>query len=322
MTRYAIGIDAGATNLRCALVNDQGQILFEIREPSKGIWNGPVYLDQLTALTQRMLAGPVCQGLRVDGLGIGTCGQVNLKGELFGHNGDPSIKIDPPVPIAAILSARLGMPVKVVNDGQAAIFAEAIYGAGRDVENVVGFTIGTGIGGGIVLNKKIFQGAQGTAGHLGFLIIDFEGELSAAGVPGPAEDYGSGTSIGRIARKRIAGDPERGKMMLDLADGRIGDVSGFQVFEAVKRGDPLAREVVEYCGRAIGAAAVSMIHALNPDIILLSGGVADQGDLLVKPIRDYVQTYSLYNTRNTPVRIAELGSQAGVIGAAALILDD
>ena len=161
MTRYALGIDAGATNLRCALVNDQGQILFEIREPSKGIWNGPAYMDQLTGLAQRMLAGPVCQGLRFEGLGIGTCGQVNLNGELFGHNGDPSIRIDPPVPIAAVLSARLGMPVKVVNDGQAAIFAEAIFGAGRDVQNVVGFTIGTGIGGGIVLNKRIYQGAQG-----------------------------------------------------------------------------------------------------------------------------------------------------------------
>ncbi|MBR6089904.1 MAG: ROK family protein, partial [Anaerolineaceae bacterium] len=238
MTRYAIGIDAGATNLRCALVNDEGTILHEIRERSKGIWNGPVYLDQLTDLTRRMLAEPACQGILIDGLGIGTCGQVNLNGELFGHNGDPSIVIDPPVPIGAVLSARLGMPVQVVNDGQAAIFAEAIYGAGRDVQNVVGFTIGTGIGGGIVLNKKIYQGAQGIAGHLGFLIINFEGELSAAGVPGVAEDYGSGTSIGRIARVRIAGDPELGRLMLELADGKIGDVTGFQVFEAVKWGDP------------------------------------------------------------------------------------
>ena len=322
MTRYAIGIDAGATNLRCALVNDQGQILHEIRERSKGIWNGPAYMDQLTELTRKMLSEPECRGILIEGLGIGTCGQVNLNGELFGHNGDPSIKIDPPVPIQSILSARLGMPVKVVNDGQAAIYAEAIYGAGRDVQNVVGFTIGTGIGGGIVLNKKIFQGAQGIAGHLGFLIIDFEGELSTAGVPGPAEDYGSGTSIGRIARRRIAGDPERGALMLKLADGKIGDVSGFQVFEAVKQGDPLAQEVINYCASAIGAAAVSMIHALNPDIILLSGGVAEQGDLLVKPIREYVKKNALYNTRSTPVRIAELSSQAGVIGAAALILNE
>ena len=321
MTRYAIGIDAGATNLRCALVNDRGQILHEIRERSKGIWNGPAYVDQLAVLTQRMLAEPCCAGLLIEGLGVGTCGQVNLKGELFGHNGDPSIRIDPPIPIAALLSARLGMPVKVVNDGQAAIFAEAIYGAGKDVQNVVGFTIGTGIGGGIVLNKKIFQGAQGIAGHLGFLIINFEGELSASGVPGPAEEYGSGTSIGRIARTRIAGDPERGKLMLELADGKIGDVTGFQVFEAVKRGDPLALEVAAYCGKAIGAAAVSMIHALNPDIILLSGGVAEQGDLLVRPIREFVETHALYTVRNTPVRIAELSSQAGVIGAAALILN-
>lgn len=322
MTRYALGIDAGATNLRCALVNDKGEILHEIREPSKGIWDGPAYMNQLTALAQRMLGEKACSGLMIDGLGIGTCGQVNLKGELFGHNGDPSIIIDPPVPIAAILSQRLNMPVKVVNDGQAAIFAEAIYGAGKDVQNVVGFTIGTGIGGGIILNKKIFQGAQGIAGHLGFLIIDFQGEPSVSGVPGPAEDFGSGTSIGRIARIRIASDPVRGKMMLDLADGKIGDVSGFQVFEAVRRGDPLAREVVDYCAQAIGAAAVSMIHVLNPDIILLSGGVAEQGEELVKPIRDYVKTRALYNTRNTPVRIAELSSQAGVIGAAALILCD
>lgn len=320
MTRYALGIDAGATNLRCALVNDQGEIIKEIRERSKGIWDGPAYMEQLKGLAQRLMADEACTGIAIEGLGIGTCGQVNLKGELFGHNGDPSIRIEPPVPIAAYLTAQLVMPVKVVNDGQAAIYAEAVYGAGKDVRNVVGFTIGTGIGGGVVLDKKIFQGAQGIAGHLGFLIIDFKGKKSLCGVPGPAEDFGSGTSIGRIARERIAADPERGKCMTELAGGDPEAVSGFQVFEAARQGDPLAQEIVEFCGQAIGAAAVSMIHVLNPDIILLSGGVAEQGDLLVKPIRDYVKANALYNTRSTPVRIAELGSKAGVAGAAALIL--
>lgn len=320
MTHYALGIDAGATNLRCALVNDEGKILKEIRERSKGIWNGAAYIDQLEGLARQLLEDEICKDKSISGLGIGTCGQVNLKGELFGHNGDPSIRIDPPVAIAAALSERLGIPVKVVNDGQAAIYGEAIYGAGKDVRNVVGFTIGTGIGGGIVLDKKIFQGAQGIAGHLGFLIIDFEGRPSLAGVPGVAEDFGSGTSIGRIARERIAADPERGACMVSLAGGDPDAVTGFQVFEAVKNGDPLAKEIIDYCAKAIGAAAVSMIHALNPDIILLSGGVAEQGDLLVSPIREYVRTCSLYNTRSTPVRIAELGSKAGVVGAAALIL--
>ena len=320
MTRYALGIDAGATNLRCALVNDQGEILKEIRERSKGIWDGPAYIEQLAGLARQLLADEICKDKEICGLGIGTCGQVNLKGELFGHNGDPSIRIDPPVAIAAALNEKLGIPVKVVNDGQAAIYGEAIYGAGKDVRNVVGFTIGTGIGGGIVLDRKIFQGAQGIAGHLGFLIIDFNGKPSLAGVPGVAEDFGSGTSIGRITREWIAADPERGSYIVEIANGDPKAVTGFQVFEAVKEGDPFAKEIVEYCAKAIGAAAVSMIHALNPDIILLSGGVAEQGDRLVAPIREYVRTYSLYNTRNTPVRIAELGSKAGVVGAAALIL--
>ncbi len=321
MTRYALGIDAGATNLRCALVNDRGEIIKEIRERSKGIWDGQAYTEQLLGLAQRLLSDDACRELRIEGLGIGTCGQVNLQGELFGHNGDPAIRIDPAVPIGAVLSEKLGMPVRVVNDGQAAIYGEAIYGAGRNVRNVVGFTIGTGIGGGVVLDKKIYQGAQGIAGHLGFLIIDFEGKTSVCGVPGPAEDFGSGTSIGRIARERIAAEPERGKCMVELAGGKAEDVTGFQVFEAVKQGDPLAKEIVEYCGKAIGAAAVSMIHALNPDIILLSGGVAEQGDLLVAPIREFVRTHALYNTRSTPVVIAELSSKAGVVGAAALILE-
>ena len=320
MTRYALGIDAGATNLRCALVNDEGEILKEIRERSKGIWDGPAYIEQLEGLARQLLEDEICRDKEISGLGIGTCGQVNLKGELFGHNGDPSIRIDPPVAIATALSEKLGIPVKVVNDGQAAIFGEAIYGAGKDVRNVVGFTIGTGIGGGIVLDRKIFQGAQGIAGHLGFLIIDFNGKPSLAGVPGVAEDFGSGTSIGRIAREWIAADPERGSYIVEIANGDPKAVTGFQVFEAIKEGDPFAKEIVEYCAKAIGAAAVSMIHALNPDIILLSGGVAEQGDLLVAPIREYVRTCSLYNTRNTPVRIAELGSKAGVVGAAALVL--
>ena len=322
MSRYALGIDAGATNLRCALVNDRGEILKEIRERSEGIWDGPAYIAQLRGLAERMLHDEICLDKHIDGLGIGTCGQVNPEGELFGHNGDPSIRMEPPVPIAAELTAALGMPVKVVNDGQAAIYGEAIYGAGKDVQNVVGFTIGTGIGGGIVLNKKIFQGARGIAGHMGFLIIDFEGKESISGVPGPVEDFGSGTSIGRIARERIAAEPDRGVCMVELAGGNPAEVTGFQVFEAVKQDDPLAKEIVAYCGKAIGAAAVTMIHALNPDIIMLSGGVAEQGDLLVDPIREFIRTHALYNTRETPVVIAELSSKAGVIGAAALILND
>ena len=281
MTRYALGIDAGATNLRCALVDSDGNILKEIRERSNGIWDGPAYISQLRGLAERMLNDEICQGKTIDGLGIGTCGQVNLKGEMFGHNGDPAIRMDPPVPIAAELTAALGMPVRVVNDGQAAIYGEAIYGAGKDVDNVIGFTIGTGIGGGVVLNKKIFQGAQGIAGHMGFLIIDFEGKDSISGVPGPVEDYGSGSSIGRVARERIAADPERGACMVELAGGNPDEVSGFQVFEAVKQGDPLAQEIVAYCGKFFFAQIPLLEETLGHGIADLNGIVLSGREVLV-----------------------------------------
>ena len=126
-----------------------------------------------------------------------------------------------------------------------------------------------------------------------------------------------------IARLLIENAPADRLFDYEVPEAAIGKLAVGQLLSVPfghRQVRGFAMEIVEYCGKAIGAAAVTMIHALNPDIILLSGGVAEQGDLLVAPIREYVRTYSLYNTRSTPVRIAELGSKAGVVGAAALIL--
>ena len=321
MTRYALGIDSGATNMRIGLVDDQGTILKETRVPTVGLSDPDRFVLQLQELTESFLEDEDVRKYSIEGLGIGSSGQINREGELFGYNGKPILDFVP-VPIRARLEETLRMPVRIVNDAQAAVYAEALYGAGKGRKSVVGLTIGTGIGGGIVIDRQIWQGAKGLAGHLGFLIIDFEGEEAPSEVPGPAEDFGSGTSIGRIARKWVAADREAGSAMLRIADGDLNKVSGFTVFEAAKQNDPLAQKVVAYCGKAIGAACASIIHAFNPDVIVLSGGVADQGDMLLDPIRDFVRKHCLWTVRDTPLGIAELGSRAGIIGSAALMFDD
>jgi glucokinase len=245
------------------------------------------------------------------------------------------------------------LPVYIENDANAAALGEYLFGAGRGCGNMVYLTISTGIGGGIILNGQLFEGTSGTAGELGHMSIDWQGESCPCGNRGCLEYYASGIAIRRIANAAIAAGqgaellafadttqehpatiPDRAAL-LSLQDARTeplneaGDmvegalfprVNARTVARAAEAGVPLAREIITRAGEALGAGLVNIIHIFNPERIILGGGVTRMGEVLLQPALRLVQERAMQATRQpASINIAELGENVGLIGAGALV---
>lgn len=315
--RCAIGIDVGATNVRAGLVRRDGHILALHRERvAASIIDGyPEILAQMVRLIGRLLNDPEAQGRGLAGVGVGTGGQVNRQGAIIGHNGprDPTFA---PIPLRAMLAAQVELPVWIENDSKAAAWGEYCYGAGRGTQHMVCLTVGTGIGGGIVAGGRLFHGARGLAGHMGFISVNLHGHEHISGAVGPVEHYASGTGIAQAAQEALrAGGVSD---LLAMTGGRIDQVTSDLVFDAAEQGDTLAHEVIRQAGYAVGVAVATLVHVLDPEVVVIGGGVAERGDLFLGPVRAAVTMHTLWNHSQIPVKAAELGNLAGVVGAAAL----
>jgi glucokinase len=213
---------------------------------------------------------------------------------------------------------RIGLPVYLDNDANVAALAEHLYGAGRGARNVVMLTIGTGIGGGLILDGEIYRGSTGGAAELGHIVIVEDGLPCQGNCPnhGCVETYASGTALAREGRAVAEREP-------DSALGRAlaeGPIVGKTVTDLAINGDKLAREVVAEAGRHLGVALASLANIFDPDVIVIGGGVSVVGDLLLEPAREELRSRALDPMNKTPVKLAELGGDAGMIGAAAMAL--
>jgi len=221
------------------------------------------------------------------------------------------------VPIRDHVSERTGLPVFVDNDANVAALAEHLYGAAKGAENAVMLTIGTGIGGGLILGGEVYRGATGAGAELGHTVIDLDGPRCQGNCPGHGcvETFASGTAIGREGREAAEREPDSvlGKM---LADGQR--IDGKAVTEAALNGDRAALGVFDLVGTRLGAALASFANIFEPETIVIGGGVIAAGDLLLDPARRELATRALPPMNRTPVVPAELGSDAGMIGAAAM----
>jgi len=318
--RYAIGVDRGGTNIRVALVRSDGQIIKLLRQrvPFKIGASADEAMEPLIFLLTELLGSREASEVPLDGIGVAIGGQVNRDGVIIGIAGPRDLPWEP-LPIRDLVKQGLGtsLPVIVDVDSKGAAWGEYLYGAGRDAKHMVCLTVGTGIGGGLVLDGKLFHGALGIAGHVGFISVDMHGHRCPSGVMGCVEDYASGTAIARAARHALRAG--RRSALLELAGGNIEAVSSELVFEAARRGDTLAQEVVVNAAYALGIAIASLLHVLNPDVVVIGGGVAEQGDIFLDPVRRTVIEYSMPNFAQVPIKAAELGNLAGVVGAAALL---
>src|SRR5215211_2656125 len=304
-----IGIDLGGTKMRVGVVDAEGEIVYETTAPSQGLPQGAL----LEALEHELrTAFETRPDVRAAGVGI-PCTIDRERGVAIA-----AVNIElADVPIRDLLTERIGLPVFIDNDANAAALAEHRFGAALGARNAVMLTIGTGIGGGLILDGRLYRGSTGAGAELGHTVIEAEGPRCQGNCPnrGCVESLASGTALAREALAVAERVPDSG--LARVLDGGA-NLEGREVTSAALAGDGAAKRVLELIGRRIGVALSSFANVFDPDVIVIGGGVSAAGELLVAPARDELAARALPPMIRTPVAVAALGPDAGMIGAATL----
>jgi glucokinase len=322
--RVAIGIDLGGTNIKAGLVRESdGEVLVRFGIPTKAHEGREGVLFRLLELTRKALDSPaltkaMASGAEVAGVGIGTPGAIDsARGYVFRADNIPGWS---GTDIAGRFRQEFDFPVKVHNDANVYAFGEYMFGAGRGAGVLLAFTLGTGIGGGIVIGGKIFEGASGFAAEFGHMPLEAGGRQCTCGGQGCLEAYASATAIVKIAREAIENGadtslPKKGRALEKLTAAKIHEVA--------VDGDELSRKIIREAAEMLGRGVATVMNCFDPDVVVLGGGVAAMGDMLFDPVREFVED-RVFFAKYTDYKIvpATLGSDAGVIGAAGLVFSE
>jgi glucokinase len=306
---FAVGVDVGGTKIAAGVVDEQGTVLEQTRLPSPK--------DDAEEL-RSAIVGVVEEFRRnheVAAVGIGAAGFVraNRRGMLFAPHlvwGDD--------PLADVLQDRLGLPVAMENDGNAAAWAEYVFGAGAGVPDQMTVALGTGVGGGLILGGELYRGGQGVAAEVGHIGLVRGGRPCKCGRRGCLEQYASGSALSSDARQ--AAREGRAPALLERAGGDPDAVTGQVVTELAEAGDPAAIALFDELGAALAVGIATLVAVLDPDLVLVGGGVSQAGQLLLRPTRTALsEEITGRGHRPEPeLRLAALGNDAGLIGAADL----
>lgn len=312
--RLTIGVDIGGTKVAAGVVDVDGRILTRVKHPTPA--DGDALAD-VVCDTVDELAGHYPAGA-IGGVGVGIAGFVdeNRSTVIFAPNLDLCKE-----PLRDRIRRRIDLPVIIENDANAAAWGEARFGAGRGVDHVVCVTLGTGIGGGIILNGQLFRGRYGVGAEIGHYRVVPDGRLCGCGNRGCWEKYASGRALVAEARELARTDPRRAKRLLDFADGNPERLQGHHITQAALEGDAAALECFTTLGTWVGQGLADLAAILDPERFVIGGGVCEAGEILLGPIRDsFARNVTGRQVRTlADIRIAELGSAAGIVGAADLV---
>ena len=316
MTSLAIGVDLGGTNLRAAVVDtSSGTVLASVRADTPIHQGPPAIIDLIVELVQKVMTESGVTSVSLSAAGIGMPGLVDVERGMVILL--PNIPGDwSQIPLGQILSQRLGLSVRLINDARAITLAEWTNGAGQGTDSMACYAIGTGIGGGVVVGGRLHLGSGVAAGELGHQIVELNGLRCNCGGHGCLEMYASGPAI---AARGVQAVIQRQSMSIAvLAENDLNRVTASTVFQAAREGDPCARAILEEVGTYIGIAVSNTIHTLNPQRVVFGGGVMAAGELLMAPIRRTVREHVfLVPVQRVELVMAQLGDNAGLIGAAA-----
>jgi glucokinase len=302
--KYAIGLDLGGTNLKYIIADNKGKVLYKSSKQSFGQKSSKEILEVISSAIFELLEYAKIKKIKISAIGVGSPGTIDVKsGKVLGLT--PNLPFWVGTKIKKNLQKKWKVPVYVDNDANLAGFGEAKFGAGKDYKNVVCYTIGTGIGGGIIIDGKIFRGSLFSAGEVGHVVVVTNGKKCNCGVSGCLEIYASANAIS--------------KRYYELS-GK--NVSAKEIFELWKKNDETAKKVVDETCEYLGTGISGIVNILNPEIIVIGGGVADAGDEFIKKI--YIETSKrAVSTAFEKLKIvkAKLGNNAGALGAVALALN-
>lgn len=308
----AIGIDVGGTKVLGGVVTAAGELYSSIKvdTPSEG---GSAVIDAIADVATQLLAqdNSSCIGITIPGYVSSDRKTVIGTPNIEGFNG---------LEISAKLQERIGKAVLIENDANAALWAEYKFGAGAGHENIVALTLGTGIGGGVIISGQLLRGAFGVAGELGHVRVVQDGLACGCGMNGCLEQYASGSALLRTARFLCSENPGAAKRILGQGDGTPNGVLGEHVTMAARDGDALAIECFKTMGEFLGAGIASICSVLDPSHVIIGGGVMDAAEILLNPTRDSLVAHMPFSGKHPlPVLVAAtLGNNAGLIGVADL----
>ena len=307
-----IGIDVGGTKVLGGVVDEAGKVLTTARKdtPRQGG----------SALTQTIadVAKELLQQHSVASVGVSAAGFVSSDRKTM--LATPNIADWNGVDLDHQLTALIGLPVVIENDANAAAWGEAKFGAGKNQDHMMMLTVGTGIGGGIVVNGALYRGAFGIAAEFGHMRVVPEGHICGCGARGCFEQYASGNALLRHAREAINASPEVARNLLSRGDGTVAGLTGQAITEAARDGDAVALAAFNTTGQWLGAGIASLAVLLDPACVVIGGGVIDAGEILLKPTRESLERNMPFAGKHPYPQIiaAQLGNEAGLVGVADL----
>ncbi len=311
-SKLVLTMDIGGTQSRVALIDDKAQV---VKRTSVSTEEGEGYKKVIATIRQFFSASELDS---IAGIGIAIAGLLRSDSGLLLSSPNMAGWIN--VPIRQIFSDEFKLPVYTGNDASLAALGEYRYGAARGLDNFVYITVSTGIGGGLMLNGKMYVGAEGYAGEVGHMTIDPDGPQCACGMRGCFEAMASGSAIARDAREKLASGAN--SIMPDMAGGDLDKLTAELVERAARQGDDLAKDVMHDAAVNLGIGLSNLIVIFDPEAVVVGGGVTKSDDLIFTPARRIVaERAGRYFQKEVPILKAILGDDVGLVGAAAMVLD-
>jgi glucokinase len=309
---YTIGVDVGGTKVLGGVVDEIGSVVKTARRdtPREG---GAALTQTIADVAKELMAE-----FTIDSVGVSAAGFVSSDRKTM--LATPNIAGWNGVDLDYQLTSLIGLPVVIENDANAAAWGEARFGAGRGKEHMLMLTVGTGIGGGIIVNGELYRGAYGIAAEIGHLRVVPEGHLCGCGARGCFEQYGSGNALMRHAREAIAASPDIARNLLSRGDGTLEGLTGKAITDAARDGDAVALAAFNTTAQWLGAGIATLSVILDPECVVIGGGVIDAGDILLEPTRAALVRYMPFAGKHPYPEIigAQLGNEAGLVGVADL----
>ena len=309
---YTIGVDVGGTKVLGGVVDESGTVVKTARRdtPREG---GSALTQAIADVAKELMAE-----FTIDSVGVSAAGFVSSDRKTM--LATPNIAGWNGVDLDYQLTSLIGLPVVIENDANAAAWGEARFGAGRGKRHMLMLTVGTGIGGGIVVNGELYRGAFGTAAEIGHIRVVPEGHLCGCGARGCFEQYGSGNALMRHAREAMAASPDIARNLLSRGDGTLEGLTGRAITDAARDGDAVALAAFNTTAQWLGAGIASLAVVLDPECVVIGGGVIDAGEILLKPTREALERSMPFAGKHPYPEIigAQLGNEAGLVGVADL----
>lgn len=312
---YYIGIDVGGTFVKAGIVDENGNIVADGKIASECDKGGNKLAENAATLVMRLLEKSGISKDQIVGAGMGFPGFIDSKNGIVVYSNNVRLS---DFPVVEIMQAKLGLKVKVANDANVAALGEKMFGAGKEYNDMVMITLGTGVGAGIIIDGKLFEGNRSAGAEIGHMLLVHGGEQCTCGRKGCFEAYSSATALIRDTRRAMQNHKD--SLMWEL--GSIDNVTGKTPFDYAKK-DKYAAEVVNNYIEMLGSALTDIANIFRPEAIIIGGGVCAQGDNLIIPLKQKIQSELFgadFGSPEVVLRIAELGNKAGLLGAAALFM--